>query len=337
VRLVPSAGPYRVVAYAPGQGVVLERNPNYQGSRPHRPARIELAVGIPREKAVRDVEAGVADYAVEGVAPSLAPTLETKYGPRSAAAKKHRQQYFVNTQPELSFIVLNTHRPLFRDVRMRQAVNLAIDRGALARLGNPFSPIPEQPTDQYLPPGIPGFRDVRVHSFTPDLAKARRLAGGKRRSAVLYVCNASPCDQIGQVIKENLAPIGIEVQVKKIPIQATFDRLSRKGEPFDLAPSGWLSDYPDPAQFLNVLLTSGVIPTFDDPTYQGKLASVARLSGPARYLAYGKLDADLARNAAPWVAISNSSSRDFFSARMGCQVFQPAYGMMDLAALCIRP
>jgi hypothetical protein len=36
------------------------------------------------------------------------------------------------------------------------------------------------------------------------------------------------------------------------------------------------------------------------------------------------------------VAIGNSSSRDFFSARMGCQVFQPALGFMDLAALCIR-
>jgi len=337
VRLVPSAGPYRVTSYTPGQGVVLERNPNYAGSRPHRLARIELAVGVPREKAARDVEAGAADYVVEGIAPSLAPALEKKYGPGSAAASKGRQQYFVNAQPALSFIVLNTHRPLFRDVRVRQAVNLAIDRRALARLGNPFGPIPEQPTDQYLPPGIPGFRDVRIHSFTPDLAKARRLAGGKRRRAVLYVCNATPCDQMGQVIKENLAAIGIAVQVKKIAVQAMFDRLSRKGEPFDLAPIGWLSDYPDPAQFLNVLLTSGVIPTFDEPAYRRKLATVAGLSGPARYLAYGKLDADLSRNAAPWVAISNSSSRDFFSARMGCQVFQPAFGMMDIAALCIRP
>ena len=45
--------------------------------------------------------------------------------------------------------------------------------------------------------------------------------------------------------------------------------------------------------------------------------------------------ADLVRNAAPWAAFANHLSRDFFSARMGCQVFQPFYGM-DLAALCIR-
>ena len=57
--------------------------------------------------------------------------------------------------------------------------------------------------------------------------------------------------------------------------------------------------------------------------------------GAARYLAYGRLDADLARDAAPLAAIGNGASHDFFSARMGCQVFNPLYGM-DLAALCIR-
>jgi len=81
----------------------------------------------------------------------------------------------------------------------------------------------------------------------------------------------------------------------------------------------------------------GFFPPFDDPVYKRKLAAAARLSGPPRYLAYGRLDADLARNAAPWVAIGNSLSQDFFSARMGCQVFQPVYGFMNLSALCIRP
>ena len=55
----------------------------------------------------------------------------------------------------------------------------------------------------------------------------------------------------------------------------------------------------------------------------------------ARYLAYGKLDVDTNRNSAPLVPIGNPLSQDFFSARIGCQVYQPVYGM-DLAALCIR-
>ena len=337
IRLVPSAGPYYVATYAPGHGVVLKRNPNYHGSRPHRPSRIELAVGISKEKAVREIEAGKADYAAEGVGPALAPELEAQYGPGSKAARKGRQQYFRNAQPALDFLLLNTQRPLFRDVRLRRAVNFALDRRALARLGIPTGGLPERPTDQYLPPGMPGFSESRIYPLTPDLAKARRLAGRKRRSAVLYTCNISPCDQGAQVIKANLAAIGIDVLVKTFPFETMFGRLSRKGEPFDIAAVGWIADYPDPSQFLNVLLSGGVFPPFDDPVYTRKLAAAARLSGPPRYLAYGKLDDDLARNGAPWVAIGTPLSQDFFSARMGCQVFQPVYGFMDLGALCIRP
>jgi hypothetical protein len=62
--------------------------------------------------------------------------------------------------------------------------------------------------------------------------------------------------------------------------------------------------------------------------------AAARLSGPQRYLTYGELDLDLARNAAPRAAFGNPSSHDFFSARIGCQT-HGVYGM-DLAALCIR-
>ena len=60
---------------------------------------------------------------------------------------------------------------------------------------------------------MPGFTDAHVYPLTPNLATARRLAG-KRRTAVLYTCNQSPCDQLAQIIKANLAAIGIDVQVK---------------------------------------------------------------------------------------------------------------------------
>ena len=55
------------------------------------------------------------------------------------------------------------------------------------------------------------------------------------------------------------------MQVKTFPFGAMFNRLTRKGEPFDIAPVGWIADYPDPSQFLNVLLSSGILPTLDDP------------------------------------------------------------------------
>jgi hypothetical protein len=60
-----------------------------------------------------------------------------------------------------------------------------------------------------------------------------------------------------------------------------------------------------------------------------------RLSGPARYLTYGKLDLDLTRNAAPLIAFGNATTSDFFAARIGCQTYSYYYGM-DLGALCIK-
>ena len=160
------------------------RNPNYHGSRPHRLERIELAMGIPYQRALPDVEAGTADYTTlvgPGAASvrTLASQLDARYGPGSAAAKDRRQRYFVEPQLALDYFVLNTHRPLFRDVRLRQAVNYAIDRTKLARLGEPCQPLPDRPADHYLPPGMPGYRDTQVYPLTPDLAKARALAHGE--------------------------------------------------------------------------------------------------------------------------------------------------------------
>ena len=114
-----------------------------------------------------------------------------------------------------------------------------------------------------------------------------------------------------------------------------FAQEATPGAPFDLAWDGWIPDYPDPEAMLNAILEdSSVGPTFNDPAYQRKLAKAARLSGPERYLTYGKLDLDLARNAAPLAAFDNLTNNDFFSARIGCQTYG-IYGI-DLAALCLR-
>jgi hypothetical protein len=59
------------------------------------------------------------------------------------------------------------------------------------------------------------------------------------------------------------------------------------------------------------------------------------LTGRARYRAYGALDVALARNAAPFAAYAVLTHGEFFSARIGCQIAHPVYGI-DIAALCLR-
>ena len=342
VRVIPSAGPYYVTSYIPGQSVVLEGNPNYGGSRPHRLARIVLALGISSQRAVADIEAGRADYTSIGGTPAstvsaLAARLAARYGPASPAAALHRQQYFVQSQhPELDFLVLNTHRRLFTDHRLRQAVNYAIDRQALARLGDGYG-IADRPTSQYLPPGMPGSSASAIYPLTPDLAKATALASGHRKTAVLYTCNYAACRQQAQIVSDDLAAIGLHVEVKIFDHATLYARLARPNEPFDIAFGTWLTDYPDPNQMLTGMLAApGGYPTFDDPKFVRELAAAGQLSGPQRYVAFGKLALRLARDAAPIVAYGNEPSEEaFFSPRIGCQTYSFYVGV-DLAALCAR-
>jgi len=339
VRAIPSAGPYYVASYIPQQGVVLKRNPNYGGSRPHHLDRIVLTMGVSPKRSVAQVESGAVDYILDGVDQADIGKIASRYGPGSPAARRGRQQYHVTSGLGIEYITLNTHRPLFADRRLRQAVNYAIDRQKLAQVGTLYwQDGPLVPTDQYLPRGTPGFKDAHVYPLRPDLPTARRLAGTKRRTAVLFTCNTSICGQFAQIVKSNLAAIGIDVQVKAFPRASYFERLGRKDAPFDLAFGEWVLDYVDPDDILNVLIGSGgrgILPPFDEPAYRRKVQAAARLAGPRRFLAYGALDANVARTDAPWVAFGNFGSHDFLSSRMGCKIYQPVYAL-DLAALCIR-
>ena len=234
------------------------------------------------------------------------------------------------------YLALNTSRPLFANANLRKAVNYALDRRAIATQS-------VQPTDQYLLLGIPGFRDTHIYPLTPDLAKAKRLARGHGGRAVLYTGVESADRELAQLIKAELAPIGITVQIKALPASPIFHLAGTRGEPFDMALDSWYCAYPDPADILNYLFDGRSIRAngntnhsyFDDPTYNRKLAAAARLNGPRRYAAYQALEADLLRNAAPAAPLFNFAESEFFSARIGCQVYQPVY-QIDLAALCLK-
>jgi peptide/nickel transport system substrate-binding protein len=345
VRAIPSAGPYYIAAHVPNQRIVLKRNPNYHGSRPQRLREIHYTIGVAPSKSVADVEAGRSDYIADGYIPpdrDVEARLAARYGPASAAARNGKQRYFVNPTLALAFLALNTSRPLFSSARLRKAVNYAIDRRALAWQGNLVTgPFPAIPTDQYLPPTMPGASRTALYPPAGDLRAARRLAPDARGTAVLYTCNLELCRQHAHVIQSNLGALGLGVDVRQFPVDELFERAGTKGEPFDIITAHWGADYADPSDFLNVLLNQQIKPRGNQLSYYidaqlaRKLERVAGLSGEARYRAYAALSVELARNGAPWVAYATGTSRDFFSPRIGCQVFQPVYGM-DLAALCTK-
>ena len=149
-----------------------------------------------------------------------------------------------------------------------------------------------------------------------------------------------PCERRTQILTTDLAAVGIDVVVAKTAaLGALFGGglLTPKGAQWDIAlASGWNADYPDPSDFLSLAEgAAGSQPPFGDAAYTRKANAAAALLGPRRYLTYGALDAEAAGAYAPMIAVGNAITQDFFSSRIGCQVYQPVFGM-DLAAMCLK-
>jgi len=343
---IPSAGPYYIKSYTPGQSLVLRRNPNYHGGRPHLLNEFVYTIGVDPSRAVTEIEAGKADYASDGIPASAAAALQRKYGPGSQAAKAEHQQYFESEANGVRYLMLNTSRPLFASARMRRAVNYAIDRQALVAQERKFL-LPVfgggVASGDLFPLPTLDARNFHLYPLRPDLQKAKRLAGHIHATAVLYGATRPPWPQEAAIIKRDLKPLGIDVEVKLFPEGVFYQRLGlRPGAPFDLAVIGFGGGDTDPAEELQIFDGTTIgspdgsdISYFDDPAYDRKLHAIERLSGAKRDLAASRLAYRLERDEAPAAAIATGTGEDFFSARIGCQVYQPVYGM-DLTALCLR-
>jgi len=339
VRAPSSAGPYYIASWTPGHSVIVKRNPNYGGKRPANLDQITYRVGTDPNQALLAVEKGQSDFLADGLPPGSHLDLKRRYGAGSAAAKAGDQRYFVNPVLAIRYLALNTSRPLFHDPSVRRAVNYAIDRDAMVHL---IGADAGTPTDSYLPPGVPGSQPVHVYPNTPDLAKARALMHGRTGTAQLYTCDASPCPETAQLIQADLAKIGITVVIHTMSRSVQISREGTRGEPFDIGVEGWTADYNDPYDFINVLLGAPIgasnntdLSYFSDPVYRAEIDAASHASGAARAAAYAQLNRKLVSGPAPWAAWGIDNAIDFFSARIGCQVFNPAYGM-DIANLCLR-
>jgi peptide/nickel transport system substrate-binding protein len=333
VGAFPAAGPYYVADYRPGTSIVIERNPYYGGARPRHVDRFLVDLRpTSADQMLDEVERGDADWGVAN--------REILFDPARGLAKKYgvnKSRFFVLPGFRFRGYALNTSRPLFRNnPRLRQAVNFAIDRSALEGGGGRG-----QLTDQYLPSTMPGFKDAHIYPLRrPDLSRARALARGQTRSgkAVLYTLDIPEALVFARIVRRNLAQIGLDVQVKGWPPGAFFTRGSARGEPVDILFVPWAPDYIDPFAYLNFFFDSRFIglsnnARFVSPGYDRLLRRAASLQGEARARAYGALDVQLARDAAPMVATGFINEPTLVSERVGCIVLRPE---LDLTVVCLK-
>jgi peptide/nickel transport system substrate-binding protein len=340
---IPSAGPYYVASSSRDQ-VVLARNPHYRGHRPRIPREVVYSFHVRLPRALRQVAAGRSDDVDAAVFDGNSESdlarlnaLEHRYGPASAAGRTGHQRYFVNPWRDVEYLVLNTTRRLFASARMRRAVNYAIDRRALVQHHLLFNG--GLATDHYLVPGIPGSRPLDVYPLgRPDLSEARRLAGSVHAQATMYTCTAPQCIEHARIVQADLARIGITLHITALPDAQRLKRLAKPGEPWDIGWSNWVADFADPFTMINELFDPVFgfdFGRFNNPALIARMRHAARLSGERRLQAYRRLDQDLTRHDPPVAAWGIGTVREFFSARVGCQTWQPIYGF-DLGSFCLR-
>ncbi|HSC91912.1 MAG TPA: ABC transporter substrate-binding protein [Gaiellaceae bacterium] len=337
-----AAGPYYVASWTPNTRLLLRRNPYYKRSlnryatRPANFDQVQYEANISLDAQVLRIKAGQADFAAEGISPSAHADLARQYG-------INRRQYQVRQVPITYFVSMNTTRGLFRDANVRKAVNLAIDRQAmLAQRGY----LAGKRADQILPPGIPGFRDANIWPlrFTEaNLAKARQLMRGRTTKALMLAGNRGASLTIPQIVKFNLAKIGIDMDTRHLASGPLSSTVGRRGEPFELYLGGWHADYPDPNNFVDILLNGNNIREannnntayFNVPAVNRRLEAAAKLTGAARYRTYAQLDVDISKQYAPWASYSYANNRDFVSAGVGCYSYHPTYSF-NLVLACRR-
>jgi len=314
---IPSAGPYYLSGNIGGVVAVLRRNPNYHGSRPRRLAAIVYREQPPGRLGVADIKAGNADY-VADQDPALAPGAAIASEFSQPAAGPHRR-YSATPLLATDELAFDTRHGLFAEARMRQAVNYALDRPALA------AALGDLAAANYLPPGLPGALARHVYPLSgPDLARARALAGLHGGHAVLAVCSDPGCTELGQIIQADLARIGIRIQLQPYA-GAIGSATTRSGA--DIVLAQVVAPYPDPVAFLTTALGGGY--------GHDSLAKLSGLDRDQRVSAASQLELQLMRGPAPLAAIGTPVIPEFFSARVGCRVFQPLEFGADLSSLCL--
>jgi ABC-type oligopeptide transport system substrate-binding subunit len=339
VETPASCGPYHVADRIPNNSITIQRNPYYTGPRPHNVTEIDYKIGNSQVVIQEDVSTGTTDYAASGIPPTAYKSISDKYG-------VNKERFWVEPQLSVQYLAMNTSRPLFKDnVKLRQAVNWAISRGALLSQGGYYAGVL---SDQILPPGMPGFKRVSTYPLQTSakaVAHAQALAKGNTRGgkAILWTSTTDPAPLQAQIYQQNLKAIGLDVQVSQFARAVQIQKEGVRGAEFDFTTEGWAADYADPYDFVNVLLDGTNIKSannnnvayFDDPNYNRQMADASLLFGDKRYSSYATLDANVTTNAAPWAARANSTNRIYVSGNSGCFTYNAVFGV-DLTALCLK-
>jgi ABC-type transport system substrate-binding protein len=264
-------GPFVLEEWRDNERLHVVRNPHYwDPGRPYLDG-IVMELMVPSDVAALKFQKGEIDTAER-----LPPVDYLRF----AASPAWQPYAALTTDIAVYGELMNVTRPPFSDKRVRQALNYALNKEDTVRLTNGRA----QVAHGILPPALPGYDKTRS-PYPHDRKKARELlrqAGYPNGFETTYtVLSNDQAMKLAQSLQADLAEVNVKVNIQPMTFSAYVTETG-KGN-LDFAYTGWLMDFPDPWNFLEVKFHSRMIApenASNDTGYRN--AEVDRLLDEAR-------------------------------------------------------
>ena len=232
----------------------------------------------------------------------------------------------VGDQLHTGYLTMNVTIPPFDNVKVRQAVNMAINKERIVKLINGRA----VPATQALPPAMPGYNpDNKGYAYDPEKAKALLAEAGQASfTTEIYAMNVDPNPRIAEAMQQDLAAVGITAEIKSLA-QAEVIAAGGAGKAPMIWSGGmaWIADFPDPNNFYyGILGCAGAVDggwnwsrycnkALDD---RGNAAdALVKAEQSADRIGQWKGIFDDVMKDAPWAPIFNEKRFTYHSARLG--------------------
>lgn len=333
---IPGTGAYMIASYDPNAEMVLKRNPSFKewsvDAQPDGyPDEIIYKFGLTEEAAINAIINGQIDWMFDTPPADRLPEIGSKYA----------SQVHIDPLAAFWYAPMNTNLAPFDNVKVRQAVNYALDRDALVGLFG--GEVLAQPVCQILPPDFPGHVDDCLYTkepgpswVEPDMEKAQALideSGTKGQKVTVIAEDNAVARGIGTYIASVLTELGYDASMKAISPNIQFTYIQNTNNNVQISVSQWYQDYPAASNFLNVLLSCGSFNKGSDSSIniagycnkdldaQMKTAMTTALTDQdAANALWAKVDKGFMEQA-PIAPLFTPKSVNFSSARLGNYVF----------------
>lgn len=242
-------GPFRLKEWRRGEQVVLARNDNYHDAKPAL-AEVQFVplIALP----VAMYEQGLLD---------IAPVTVNEVERVTDKGQPLYKELKIANELSIHYVGLNALTKPFDDPKVRQAFNYALDK---SRIIDVVLKRMHARADGVLPPGLPGYND-KLRALSYDVSRARQLIAesGYRRvenlpeiTLHIYGSSGTADRYVLAMVDMYRQNLGVEVKIAQTDFTTFLEDVARGKTNYQMFTLGWVADYPDPQNFLDILFHS---------------------------------------------------------------------------------